>query len=35
MMKFKWSAALTFLLVLTLMTGGSALAFNDINNTVG
>jgi hypothetical protein len=35
MMKFKWSAVLTFLLVLTLMTGGSALAFNDINDTVG
>jgi hypothetical protein len=35
MMKFKWSAVLTFLLVITLMTGGSALAFNDINDTVG
>ncbi|QGQ94856.1 S-layer homology domain-containing protein [Paenibacillus psychroresistens] len=35
MMKFKWSAVLTFLLVFTLMTGGSALAFSDINDTVG
>ena len=34
-MKFKWSAVLTFLLVFTLITGGSALAFNDINDTAG
>lgn len=35
MMRFKWSAVLTFLLILTLMMGGSALAFNDIKDTVG
>jgi hypothetical protein len=35
MMKLKWSAVLTFLLIFTLMTGGSALAFNDIKDTVG
>jgi hypothetical protein len=34
-MKFKWSAVLTFLLIIALMTGGSALAFNDIKDTVG
>jgi hypothetical protein len=34
-MKFKWSAVLTLLLIIALMTGGSALAFNDIKDTVG
>jgi hypothetical protein len=31
----KWSAVLAVLLVFTLLTGGSAWAFNDINDTVG
>jgi hypothetical protein len=31
----KWSAVLAVLLLFTLLTGGSAWAFNDINDTVG
>jgi hypothetical protein len=35
MKNYKWSSVITILLILTLMTGGSALAFNDIKDTVG
>lgn len=35
MKNIKWSSVLTLLLIVALMTGGSALAFNDIKDTAG